>query len=277
MGFEGSALHKEWSKAVEKGNPNDFVICITASSKTGVSGTGKTTLTTDLGQQTDKSPSGFDATEKASLDAGEIAYDIVPNLEPKSTIVWDEAQGAPGTVGLDARRAMKQEAIDSVSAILANRDKQFTFIITAQVFSMLDPRIYPVIDAWLLIREQPDSPNGPLGTYHKVHVEDYNLSNPTVKTPAIEDFTWNEVPADDPDYQEMERLKQKAKTKKQQSDDSDSGLSKEAQSSIAQAHRDNGRSLKWIAENVDEITYSSEWIRQNTVADSDSQSQEGSG
>ncbi|MFC6863298.1 hypothetical protein ACFQGE_07470 [Halomicroarcula sp. GCM10025817] len=212
MGWENSKLHNHWKQAVKKGNANDFVICITASSKTGVSGTGKTTLTTDLAQSTDLTEDGFDATQKASLDAGEIAYERVPEIEPHSAIVWDEAQGAPGTVGLDARRAMKQEAIDSVSSILANRDKQFTIIITAQIFSMLDPRIYPLIDAWLLIRKGPDHPNGPVGTYHKVFVEDYNLGNPKVKTPAVEDFAWNQVPHDDPDYQELERLKQMAKT-----------------------------------------------------------------
>jgi hypothetical protein len=212
MGWDESALKEEWEKAVKKGHANDFVICITASSKTGVSGTGKTTLTTDLAKRTDLSEDGFDATEKASLDACEIAYERVPETELRSTIVWDEAQGAPGTVGLDARRAMKQEVIDSISSILANRDKQFTIIITAQAFSMIDPRVYPLIDAWLLIRKGPDAPDGPVGTYHKVHVEDYNLGNPTVKTPAIEDFGWNRVPHDDPDYQELERLKQMAKT-----------------------------------------------------------------
>jgi len=211
--WEESELHKDWSRAVKEGEPNDFVICITASSKTPVSGTGKTTLTTDLAQKTDLTDEGFNAERKATLDAGELAYDIVPEIEPRSTIVWDEAQGAPGTVGLDARRAMVQEGIDAMSAILANRDKQFTFIITAQIFSMLDPRVYPMIDGWLLIRKHPDNPQGPLGTYHKVHIQDYNLRNPSEKTPACEDFDWDRIPHDDPDYQELERLKQLAKTR----------------------------------------------------------------
>lgn len=214
MGLEGSELFNDWERAVKRGTPNDFVMCVTASSKTPVSGTGKTTLQTTLAQQMDLSPGGFDATEKASLDAGEIAYERLPTIPTRSAVVWDEAQGAPGTIGLDARRAMKTEAIDAISAILANRDKQFTIIIGAQIFSMLDPRIYPIIDAWLLIRKEPDHPEGPLGTYHKVHVEDYNLGNPQVKTPAIEDFTWSRVPHDDPDLQELERLKQLAKLRR---------------------------------------------------------------
>ncbi|MFB6202053.1 MAG: hypothetical protein ABEI98_08580 [Halorhabdus sp.] len=211
MSFEDSLLYNDWARAVKQGTPNDFVICITASSKTLVSGTGKTTLETNLAQKTDLSGGGFDATEKATLDAGELAYEVVPSVPSQSAVCLDEAQGAPGTVGLDSRRAMKQEAIDAISSILANRDKQLTIIITAQQFSMLDPRVYPIIDAWLLIRKGPDHPEGPLGTYHNVYVEDYNLANPKVKTPGVEDFDWPRVAHDDPDYRHLEKLKQKAK------------------------------------------------------------------
>lgn len=274
-GWEDSLLDEAWANSVKRGHPNDFVICITASSKTGVSGTGKTTLETDIAKETDLTGQGFDATVKASLDAGEIAYERMPELEPQSTVVWDEAQGAPGTVGLDARRAMKTEAIDAMSAILANRDKQFTIIITAQIFSMLDPRVYPMIDAWLLIRRGPDDPGGPVGTYHEVHVEDYNLSSPTVKTPGIEDFSWDAIPHDDPDYQELERLKQEAKTKDDEEDEEEQGLSDEAQAAIAQAHRDNGKSLRWIADNVDKIEYSYSWINDHTENKDEEKSQEG--
>lgn len=213
MAFEDTLLHRDWHRAVEEGTPNDFVICITASSKTPVSGTGKTTLQTHLGKKTDLSEEGFNAEKTASLDAGEIAYKVVPEVESKRTVVFDEAQGAPGTVGLDARRAMKQEVIDAVSSILANRDKQLTIIIGAQQFATLDPRIYPIVDAWLLIRRGPSHPDGPVGTYHQVHTEDYDLSSPDVKTPAVEDFTWPRIDHDDPDYRHLDKLKQEAKTR----------------------------------------------------------------
>lgn len=221
MAFEDGLLYRDWHRAVAEGNPNDFVMCVTASSKTGVSGTGKTTLQTHLGEKTDLSSSGFVAEETASLDAGEIAYRLVPDVENRSAVVFDEAQGAPGTTGLDARRAMKQEVIDALSSILANRDKQLTIIIGAQQFSTLDPRVYPIIDAWLLIRRGPDHPEGPAGTYHKVHVEDYNLSNPKVKTPGVENFTWPRVDHDNPNYQYLEELKQKAKRRSSGEDDED--------------------------------------------------------
>lgn len=224
MSFENSLLHRDWHRAVAEGTPNDFVMCVTASSKTPVSGTGKTTLQTNLAQETDLSSDGFDAEQKASLDAGTIAYEVVPQVESRSTVVFDEAQGAPGTTGLDSRRAMKQEVIDAVSSILANRDKQLTIIIGAQQFSTLDPRIYPIVDAWLLIRVGPSHPDGPMGTYHEVHVEDYNLSNPKVKTPAIEDFSWSRVDHDDPDYRYLEELKQEAKTRGGNGEDGERGF-----------------------------------------------------
>jgi hypothetical protein len=219
MPFEEGLLHRDWYRAVQEGTPNDFVICVTASSKTPVSGTGKTTLQTHLGEKTDLSDEGFIAEKTASLDAGELAYKVVPEVDSHRTVVFDEAQGAPGTTGLDARRAMKQEVIDAVSSILANRDKQLTIIIGAQQFSTLDPRIYPIVDAWLLIRLGPSHPEGPVGTYHKVHVEDYNLSNPKVKTPAVEDFTWPRVNHNNPNYRHLDKLKQEAKTRGSGEDD----------------------------------------------------------
>lgn len=250
MGFEDSLLHRDWSRAVKEGSPNDFVICVTASSKTPVSGTGKTTLQTALAQQTDLSEEGFDATEKATLDAGELAYERLPSIETRSAVVWDEAQGAPGTVGLDARRAMKTEAIDAISGLLANRDKQLTIIIGAQIFSMLDPRIYPIIDAWLLIRKEPDHPDGPLGTYHRVHVQDYNLGSPKVKTPAIEDFSWCRVAYDDPDYQELERLKQLAKTRNYAADGEDGDDGEETVPEISTEQRDRLIRKRYAAEDI---------------------------
>lgn len=58
-------------------------------------------------------------------------------------------------------------------------------------------------------------------------------------------------------------------------DDGKDSLSKDAQREIAQAHRDSGKSLEWIADNVDAIEFSREWIRQNTVANNNSESKDG--
>jgi hypothetical protein len=93
-----------------------------------MSRTGKTSLETFLAEQLDRTDSGFDAEEKATLDAGELAYDIVPDVENHSAVCLEEAQGSPGTVGLDSRRGMVQEVIDAISSILNNGNKELTII-----------------------------------------------------------------------------------------------------------------------------------------------------
>lgn len=261
--FEGSILHERVDRAINQGHPNDYVICVTASSKTSVSGTGKTTLEARLGKGFDQSRGGFDAKEKATLDAGDLAYNIVPDTESLSAIIGDEMQGAPGTVGLDKRRGMKQEVVDAISSILANRDKQFVIIIGAQMVQMLDIRFVPIIDSWLLIRHGPDHPEGPLGTHHLVYVDDYNFRDPKIRTPALEDFTWDSLPYDDPDYAHLEKMKQKAK-RKRQDDEEDRDLPKQTQARIAQQYREMGYSARWIADNVEEITYGYSWIYEHT-------------
>jgi hypothetical protein len=212
-----SRLHARWRKRVELGYANDFIICVTPSSKTGVSGTGKTTLATVLAKHFDKSEDGFSAEEKATLDSGHLAYDIIPGIDSKSAVIFDEAQGAPGTDSVNARRGMKSEALDAINAILANRDKSLTLILVGQQLNMLDKNLYPMIDAWVLIRKGPDEPQGPLATHHKIHTNDYDLSSSTPKTPGVEDLTWPPLPKDDPDYVVMEEKKQKAKLRRAQS------------------------------------------------------------
>lgn len=212
--WEESRLYRDWHRAVAEGNPNDFLMCVTAGSRTGVSGTGKSTLLTYLAKKTDRSPEGYNAEEKSTLDAGELAYDLAPDLPSGSALVGDEMQGAPGTTGFDKRRGMQTEVVDGISSILANRDKQYTIILGAQMIQMLDLRLIPMIDAWLLIRYQPDHPKGPLATYHTVGVQDYKLKTMDLQTPGLEDFRWPKVPHDDPDYCILEEKKQEAKRKR---------------------------------------------------------------
>ena len=268
MGLTDSYLFKRWATQVLEPPSNDYVIAISASGKSTMSRTGKTTLTVDLAEKLDASPGGFDAETKATLDAGELAYEVVPNVEDRSAVVIDEAQGAAGTVGMDARRSMKTEVIDSLNAILNNGDKQLTIIITAQHLPMLDKRLPPLVDSWLLVRHGPSSPRGPLGIHHGMLVEDYNFGDPQIKTPAYEDFSWSPLRKNNRNYRIMEERKQKAKQRYGDEEEEDKSLPKEAQIEIAQEFRNMGKSLKWIANNIDAVEYSSEWIRQNTVANS---------
>jgi len=264
MGFKDSYLYERWSNRVVDPPSNDFVICISASGKSSMSRTGKTTLTTFLAKKMDRSDGGFVAERNATLDAGALAYDVVPEVPNKSAVVLDEAQGAPGTDGLDARRGMKQEAIDAINSILNNGDKELTIIITAQHLPMLDKRLPPLIDAWLLIRHGPSSPDGPLAIHHAMSVEDYNFGDPQIKTPAFEEFAWPAISKRDEDYQALEQMKQDAKQQEAAAEDEDADLPDDIQARIAQQFRDLGWSLRRIAEDVDEVTYSRNWISEHT-------------
>lgn len=266
MAFEESYLYHRWHNRVMQGPSNDFVIGITASGKSSMSRTGKTTLETFIADEFDQSDGGFDAEEKATLDAGTLAYEVVPEVENRSVVCLEEAQGSPGTDGLDARRSMKSETIDAINSILNNGDKMLTVIITAQHLPMLDKRIPPILDAWLLIRYGPSSPHGPLGIHHGMYVEDYNFGNPQIKTPAYEQFTWPRIPKDDPNYRVLEEKKQKAKQRHSADGEEDQQLSKDVQAEIAQQFRDLGHSPRWIENNVDAITYRYNWIYEHTEA-----------
>jgi hypothetical protein len=214
MNLEATRLYQRWEGRVAKEPTNDYLICVSPSSKTAVSGTGKTTLATGLAQRFDISDEGFNAEEKATLSAGTLGYEIIPDVGEGSAVILDEAQGTPGAgSGLNSRRAMKTETIETIGSILANRDKRLTVILVVQRYEQLDPTIYPMTDSWLLIRRGPSDPSGPIAAHHSVVVEDYDLQSPEVKTPRLELLSWPPLDDDDEDYQTMERKKQLAKTK----------------------------------------------------------------
>jgi hypothetical protein len=269
---DDSALHRRWHRQVVEPPQNDFVILVSASSSTPVSGTGKTTLLTQLAKKFDRSPGPFDASEQATLDVGELAYDLAPELPPGSALVGDEIQGTPGATGFDNRRGMKQEVIDGISAILANRNSGYTIVLGAQQIGSLDSRLIPIIDIWILIREAPPEP---VATVHTIHDNDFNLSSVEPKTPRIETITWERIPASNENYSTLEEMKEQAKTRGG-SDDDDSGtdeLPKPAQIELAQALRDAGKTLREI-EQSDKITYSRTWLGEHTTADSDDENPE---
>jgi hypothetical protein len=269
---ETSELYRRWHRQVVEPPQNDFVILVSASSSTPVSGTGKTTLLTQLARKFDRSPGGFDATEQATLDVGTLAYDLAPELPPGSALVGDEIQGTPGAEGFDARRGMKQEVIDGISAILANRNDGYTIILAAQQIGSLDKRLIPLIDAWILIREEPPEP---VATVHSIHDNDFNLSSVDPRTPRLETISWEPVPGRDSDYAALEEMKEQAKTRGGSGDDDTGtdGLPKPAQIELAQALRDTGKTLREIAKN-DKITYSRTWLGEHTTADSEEENTE---
>ena len=243
-------LHARWKKKVSANN--DFLMVISPSSRTSGSGSGKTTLAVTAAQKMDRSESGFDAETKATLDAGDLAYQILPNIESGSAVIFDEAQGAPGTTSVNSRRGMTAEALAAINAILANRDKNLTLIIVVQQLAMLDKLLYPMIDAWLLITADPTDPNGPEATYHTLTTDDYDLKDPNIKTPAHETLTWSELPFDDDDYAEMERKKQNAKRKPSSDDNKpDDALTPRARNRLIAERAEAGVPQSALAETFD--------------------------
>lgn len=208
--FEETDLYRRWDQRVNGDPANDFLIVVTPSSKTSGSGSGKTTVGTSLAKAFDQSDGGFDAEDKGTCDAGDLAYNILPEVESGSAVLFDESQGAPGTTSVNARRGMTAEALDAINAILGNRNKQLTTIVIAQQLGMLDKLLYHMVDAWIHIVRDPGQPGGPTAVHHTLTINDYDLGNPQIRTPAHEDLSWDRLPADDPDYLVMETKKARA-------------------------------------------------------------------
>ena len=249
--WKETQLYQNWQRKVSANN--DFLIALSPSSRTSGSGSGKTTLAVTLAERMDDTAEGFDAETKATLDAGDLAYQILPNVEPGSAVIFDEAQGAPGTTSVNSRRGMKSEALDAINGILANRDKNLTLIVVVQQLAMLDKLLYPMLDAWLLITADPTEPQGPECVHHTLMTNDYNLKDPQIKTPAHEKLVWDDLPPDSDNYAEMERKKDAARRKKEESDESsmvDSLTTRERDRLIAE-RAEQGVGQKILAEAFD--------------------------
>jgi len=228
--FADTQLRMEWANRVKGEIANDFVIVVTPHSATAGSGSGKTTLALQLCKAFDVSERGFDAQRNATLDAGALTEEVLDQSQSGSALLWDEAQGAPGTDGLDARRAMQSEPMDAIKGVLASRNQRHTLIVVGQQIRMFDPRLYPMIDAWLHIVVDPGQAGAPTAVYYDLIADDYDLSSRDYKSRHIEDLSWDALPADDPDYRAMDAMKEAAKT---ESDDEEDGDQERPLSDIA--------------------------------------------
>jgi hypothetical protein len=209
--FEQNVLYRRWKRRVVDGDPNDFVIAISASPKdTGVSGTGKTTLALRLAKEYfDVSESGFDAETQATLNSAELGEMYRENGKG-SALIFDEAQGVTASQGVNARRAMASSTIDAIGNVAANRMRAMTLIIVSQNIKWLDKNLLDMVDCWIRIRKEPADPDGPEATAYELYTSDMDFENRKTKTPAVTDLTWPDIPNSDSDYQEMERLKEEA-------------------------------------------------------------------
>jgi hypothetical protein len=208
--LERSELYNTWEQRVVR-DDNDFIIAIAASSRTALSGTGKTTLGVTLAEHFDRSPGGFVADEKAALDSETVANDLIPDLPQQSAIIFDEAQGTLASDGVDSRRGMASAVVDMARAAAQFRKRQHTLIVIAQSTDWLDSRMMDLIDRLVLIQEKrPRDEYARAVTFD--HYRDDLPSNTTAKqyTPAIEDIYWEPVPLDSDNYRAMDRMKEEA-------------------------------------------------------------------
>lgn len=213
--WEETQLYEMHKSRVREGRPNDLVLAISASSKTGVSGTGKTTAACALAEEFDiLDADAWDAEQYGTTEVETLAYDILPDAETGAAMVLEEAQGTPSGTGLNKRRGMKEETLAAINGILANRDNRNTVIIVVQQLSMLDMSLIPLLDAWLMIRYEPSDRKGPLMTHHGVKDADYDLNGVDLKTPGKEDLEWPPLEHKE-SYHEMERKKQQSKQRQQ--------------------------------------------------------------
>jgi len=208
-GIRYSKLYHDWYSRVATGNPNDYVIAISADPRsTGVSGTGKTTLGGGLAKDWfDHSESGYDADVQYTLDASTLAYDMYNETDELSVLIGDEMQGTPATSGLNAKRSMKGEALDTINAIAAGRSDRKTVILIVQDLKALNKDALTFVDSWLLIRNDREF----IATHYEVAPDVFDLQSRQTRTPGVERITWNSLPKDDPDYRVMEEKKARAK------------------------------------------------------------------
>lgn len=255
-----NAVFRDWYESIKIGNPNDYVLAISASGSSSMSGTGKTTAAVTYAKHFDVSENGFDAEEKATLSVGEFA-DKLPEIPDNSAILYDEAQGIGDETGLDARRSMKTETLEAINNILANRDKNLTVIIAAQHLPSLDKRLPGLLDGWLLIETGADQPDGPQARYFHSNLEDFDFNSPDVKTPEVDTITWEPLPTGDVDYAALEEKKQAAKTNAAE-EDGEGELPKQLQAELAHEIKET-KDIPWrqVPDESDSLTYSGDYLR----------------
>jgi len=246
---------------------NDFIVAIAPSSKSAVSGVGKTTLGIRLAREFNMADEDWSARKGATLSATSFVNEILNNedeVPDRYAVLSDELQGTLSDDGADSRRSMADSVIRLSRALATLRFRQLSTILITQSTDWIDQRVRKLLDALVLI-QRPG-----FAIVYDVYENDLSIRNKEY-TEKKQTLNWEPLPGNDPDYRHLHRLKKNsAKRQQPDDDDEDDELPKEQQMKIAQSHRDAGKSLQWIADNVDAITYSRETIRKETVANDDS-------
>jgi len=244
---------------------NDFLVAVAPASKSAVSGVGKTTLGIRLAREFNVSGEEWQAKKAATLEAGALVDDILRNEEDvpnRYSVLADEMQGTLSSDGADSRRGMANSVIKLSRALATLRYRQLSIVFVTQSTDWIDQRVRKLLDALILIQRP--------GFAKVFNVYENDLSTRRKEyTELRQTLEWDPLPGDDEDYQYLHMLKRQSAFSQPTEEDEDQELPKDAQMQIAQSHRDAGRTLQWIADNVDGITYSRETIRKNTVARDD--------
>lgn len=256
--MDKTELYSLWERRVVE-DDNDFIVAVAPSSRTAISGTGKTTLAITLARVFDHSDKGFDAERQASLDAGEVANKLIPNTPAGSSIIFDEAQGTLDDDGVDSRRGMASSVIDMARSAAQFRKKQHTLIIVAQSTEWLDGRMMDLIDRLVLIQEK----NVEEGWGRAFSFDHYRNDLPGgvsgQRTPLIEEIFWEPLPSDDEDYQYLDLLKDEATKSNDETEDDSVDDSRQ----LAKAMKARSEGMSWADIGRQEwAAYSGEWYRQ---------------
>jgi len=244
---------------------NDMIVCISPSSKTEGSGTGKTTLGIRACRWFDMSETRWNAEKQASLDSTVVAEKLYPDLPAGSAILFDEAQGTLDSDGVDARRAMSDAVVRMARSAAQHRTKHHTLVMVTQSTQWLDSRMMDIIDRLVLIQERDFEREWARAVTFDYYYDDLGGSK-NEYTPSIEDVYWRPLSTDDPDYQHIEALKldhdeERNVDNANDSDASEGGMSHQKRVEIAKRlHKEEGWSQQATAEIIDR---DQSWISRN--------------
>jgi hypothetical protein len=254
--FSETNLHSTWERRVKKSD-NDFIIGIAASSRTPISGTGKTTLAIRLARHFDDSADGFDASEKAALSSEAVSEDLIPELPQRSSIIFDEAQGTLSSDGVDSRRAMANAVVDMARSAAQFRKRQHTLLVVSQSSDWIDSRMMDLLDRLIIIQER-----GRAVVYDHYRDDLPNSGQSREYTPAVEEINWQALPDDDPDYQALDEMKEQAGGQGGGGDEESDELSGRAKRTLArELYKYSDKSQSEIADHED-IDMSQSWVSQ---------------
>lgn len=258
-----SKLYKDWYHRVGSGGPNDYIIAISANPRTtGVTGTGKTTLALRLAKTYFHicPDTEFNAENQTTLDPSRLSNEIYEESPPGAAMIYDEAQGTPDSTGLNSKRTMKEESLNTINNIATRRKERKTLIIVTQNIKSLVGDLYDYIDAWLLIHDDFDY----WATHYGVNPDVFNFEQRKTSTPGHEDISWAPFPASDPDYAHLDKLKDEATKRGQQDEgEGEQELPKDVQAELAVAIKD-AHDIGWrkVPDKSERLTFSGEYLRQ---------------